>query len=406
MQRWAVICGVVRDEGRFIEKLDTLTRWKADCVIDGVVFSTWLGELNAYPAAAAALSRVGAIIVETDPPVIKTFGHTLHQSKTLWFGLQAVPENALVLKLRPDLGPLTAKIGEALQHIDLNIAADGGAPPVFRKRIAIHSFFPEAPYYCNDIIFFGQREDLLKLANFDITTEMLVTNSVAEQFFFRPPLGARYPLLDAYLQVHAPFMPGSDGRAEQRLDIMLASDFYLDMLAMHLRVVHRYFRVGILSERAREQEPGIPDGLTLRQFLRPEPGREDMLFLLAANACVFSGERPVEALLHGRFVSDEIGARMRTALYRTADPAYAVTYPANPLRPSEGARKLQAQLGAAFPDVLARIDQRQDPEGRSFLVRGNFDRIVALNADAETQALHSEINLLRRRLDEALGHRK
>lgn len=389
-----------------MEKLEWLARWKADGVIDGIVYSTWLGESAAYPEPMAALAKLDAIVVETDPPRVKTFGHTLHQAKTLWFGLQAVPDNAMVLKLRPDLGTLTARIGASLLDMDLSIAPEEGRPPPFQQRIALLTVFPEAPYYCNDILFYGLREDLLKLANFDLTTEMVVTNTVSEQFFFRPPLADRYPLMEAYLQVCPPFMPGADGRADKRRALLLASDIYLDVFAAHLRMLRSYFRVGLVPENERESEPEMPMGTTVEQFLQPQSGRADITFLGGANACCFAGERPLEALVTGRFADDALGARMRLALYRTEDSSYAATYPANPMRPTVAIRELSAQISEAFPDVLSRIDLRIDPNGRSFLVRGQFDRIVTVSDNDETKTLHNEINFLRRKLDEALQQKK
>ncbi len=93
-ERWAVICGLVRDESAFVKKLDTLTAWRRTGAIDGIVFSTWMGELDRYPAVAAAYAAGAFTLVETEQPQLKAPGHFIHQMKSLYYGLQAVPSDA------------------------------------------------------------------------------------------------------------------------------------------------------------------------------------------------------------------------------------------------------------------------------------------------------------------------
>src|SRR5262245_55837899 len=104
---WAVVCGLIRDEGAALRKIGALSKLRADGVLQGVVCSSWFGDYAAYPAVTRAVSEAKFIVVESDQPKLKLRGHVFHQSKSIHLALQFVPDDALVLRLRPDIADIT-----------------------------------------------------------------------------------------------------------------------------------------------------------------------------------------------------------------------------------------------------------------------------------------------------------
>lgn len=394
---WVVICGLIRDEAHFAAKLETLRAWKAEGVIEDIVLSTWVGEVERSPSASRARDAGEIILVESNPPLLKTVGHSLHQARSLYYGLQAVPDGAMVLKDRPDLSEINEIMRNVIEEVDLTLAPSAEWPDVFESKIVVSAFSIDSPFYINDIHFFGRREDLLKLASFDLSTEFLCNHMAPEQFFYRGAFAGRFPLLEAYFQVAPPFMYGALGEGDARLEILLASDAFLDALALSLRVMQRYFRVGFIFEAHRRNLPLLPEGFSLGALLT-RSGTPGTHFNSTARTVSVFEEATLESVLQRRFAMDELGERMAAALDRTANPAYWRDYPANPLRPSEDIRSLQAALSARFPQVGDRLAHGGD-NPRHIRVTGPADRLSLVVETEETRRQAEEINYLRRVID-------
>ncbi len=396
-ERWAVMCGLVRDESAFMTKLDTLTEWRRDGAIDGIVFSTWIGELDRYPAAAAAHAAGAFTLVEIDPPQLKAPGHVIHQMKTLYYGLQAVPADAWVLRLRPDLASLNHAIRDAILGTDLTPHTTPEWPQVFSSKILIHSSFVDIPFYLNDIIFYGQRSDLQKLVSFDLSTEYLCINTAPEQFFFRAPFAGKFPLIEAFLQVMPHFAYGNEPGSVRRRDTLLDSDFFLDVLAANLLFLKTYFRIGFVPDNLRKQ-PDNPS-FALADIFSPAGKVPGTMYHQGAHAALFQDERALDAILSGAFTRDALGERFAAALTRVSDVAYRDGFVANPLTPHPDVRSLAEAIQVALPGMSNRIEGRQDPQRRHFVVRGHRDRMQIAGGTDEARRLEEEVNALRRRVD-------
>lgn len=403
-QRWAIICGLIRDEQVFETQLQSMLAWKAAGEIEDIVLSTWFGELERYPSVKAAHARGEFILVQSDPPILKTVGYTIHQAKSLYYALQAVPPGAMVLKIRPDIAPVNEAVRAAVVSADLTLTPQPGWPEIFRKKILSAGYFADSPFYINDIIYYGQREDLLRLANFDLGTEFKLANTAAEQFFFRGAFAGACPLIEAYLQIYPPFPFGDRASAEARIDALLASDVFLDALAVSTRFMHHYFRVGFLDETARGQQEPLAENFNLGEMLAPEGAIPGVSYNPAAFAGTIVEERVIDGILQRRFARDALGERMAAALDRTEDPRYWQTFPDNPLHPHLSIRHLQQNLKAAFSetgfDYADRLAVKDGDDGRSFSVRGPGARISLTIENDETRQLADEINIMRRQLDD------
>ena len=304
--RWAIICGLIRNEDGFRHQLETMLRYKEMGEIDDIVVSTWFGEFERYPAVWEAHARGEFILVQSEPPLLKTAGHTVHQAKSLYNALQAVPDGAMCLKIRPDMALVTEAVMDSVLTVDLTLTPQEGWPEIFQQKILTAGYFGCSPFYINDILFYGQREDLLRLASFDLSTEMVCANTAAEQFFFRGAFARVCPLIEAYLKVYPPFLYGEQAAGEARVDTLLASDFFLDVLATSTRFMRHYFRVGFIHEAARKAHAPLPKGFDLREVLVPKAGTLGVNFNSHATASSIVEERVISAILEGRFKRDAL----------------------------------------------------------------------------------------------------
>ncbi len=395
--RWAVICGLVRDEAALAVKLDTLAEWRRQGVIDGVVLSTWAGEKERYSIVSEKLASGAFTLVEMDQPRLKAPGHVIHQMKTLHYGLQAVPADAWVLKLRPDLGPISDIVRESILDPGLEPDGDDQWPDVFSSKILTPSAFLDQPYYINDIIYYGRRRDLQKLANFDLSTEYACTSTAPEQFFYRGAFAGRIPLFEAALQVLPHFAYNDEAGAARRLAALLGSDFFLDVFALNLLFLKKYFRLGFAPAGSRTP---LDQPLSIADLFSATATIPDVAYNRGAVAPALQGERALDALLSGHVVPDELGMRFAAALERVRDPAYRDGFEANALTPHPAVRALARAVWDALPGMPRRLDEREDPDGRHFFIGGHHDRVSMASDDDHTRRLEEEINHLRRRIDE------
>ena len=395
---WVAVCGLVRDEKACETKIDQIKTLIDEGVFEGAVFSTWIGELDGYPKILDLLTKYNFKIVESSAPTVKVDGHILHQSKTLHFALEAVPVHASVLKIRPDLGELTPAVIAAIQDIDLEWHEDYSLPKIFSKKILIASSFSTAPFYMNDIVFFGQREDLKMLASFDLSIEYLSANTAPEQNFFRHLFKGKIPQLEAYLQIYPHYFFDDPARSKARLDLLLDDDFFLDVLAWHLKLLKTYFRIGFCADSYRKMKNNSGP-LKFEDYFCNSEDAEGIFFHNGTHETVLVDERALDHLLEGHFCTSPRGVRFLAALARTSTPGYREQFSSSALYPHPGLRALQAKIAAQFPDMPHRLDVLQDEGGKRFRIIGPAERVRQMTQIDESQALHAEVNHLRRVID-------
>jgi hypothetical protein len=394
-QRWAVVCGLVRRPDLALAKLRKLADWTQAGFLDGVVISWWQEEGFRHPAVAEAIRDYGFTVVQTHEPRLKMIGHYIHQCKSLSYGLQATPAGAMVLKTRFDLHPLSEAMRRRLETVDLALAPQPGWPQPFKRKILAPWAFATAPFYIGDVAIFGLREDLLKLAAFDVSPEYLFSHFQTEQFIYSSPFRNHFPLLREYSIFLPPFIYDQPQESGRILDCLLAADYYLDVLACHLLMVNHYFQLGMEAEGP---APAVEEReMDLRALLAGQARAPDIALLPGPHAVLFKGDRPITALAAGRVKMDDLGRRFAMALERVRDYGYQARFEANPLRLSLGAEALKRSLDS-FPEAAPRTGER-DPQTGSFVIAGHDDRVLFLGGSDEVLELRAEIADLRRQID-------
>lgn len=317
---WAVVIGILRNEEEFRAIVRWLSRLRELGVLDGIVLSTWTGQLSGRPALAAEVAALGIRVVEAEEPRVRMKWNTLQQMVALQNGIDLCPAGSYVLKARTD--QIYSRQYERFIYDCLSgragplMASDG---PLLEKRIAVCDGFFPVPFYFNDLAFFGLKSDIERLLNFDLRYVFCYRSMISEQWFFSRPFVAGFPIFDTYFRVqrgHA----GTHRLTMEWFGRLLEQPFFLDVFVSYLTVVQRYFRVGPFGRFD-------PINRAAAAALRGIPAAR----LLSDPAFVgyrgnFASGYWIEPLLRGELAPDELGRRIRDAAERVAAPEFQAGY--------------------------------------------------------------------------------
>lgn len=165
---WAVVCGAVRQEFELLSVMTWLCVKRAEGYIDGIVLSTWIGEINNIPNLRNRLEYIGVHIVES-PLVsddIETYFNLNYtrQAIQLDAGLRIVPDDVFVLKCRTDMSmDMLNKMKEVLyDDVNLTLIRYGEIGSHLSYKIAVGTFGVSIPFVLCDLCYLGYKEDIKK----------------------------------------------------------------------------------------------------------------------------------------------------------------------------------------------------------------------------------------------------
>lgn len=329
---WAVVPGLIRDLPVLARILNRLLVLRAAGRLDVILVSTWHGHVSGRPELRAAFDQAGIRWVECEEPRPNPSGHNLHQMKAVHAGLRACPRDAFVLKLRTDKVDLAhpvmaGMIDNALTgRLDLEPAPPPGWPKVFGKRVAVAAGHLLKMFYLSDQVFFGLRDDLLKLLNFDLRYVELFGMPITEQWWFSYPFIDRFPIFQDVLKVQGVPL-GNPPLPAEIVPALLGNDLFLDALATYLRILNAYFRIGFLPPghpfyaQAPEALAAVTYGRWFLELGHPFGCNTDQKTHYFLNDCW------IAPLIEGRPRLDRLGERVRAAFARTAPIAFHETFP-------------------------------------------------------------------------------
>jgi hypothetical protein len=399
-QRWIVFTGLVRSEEECNRKLDTVAQWLADGLLHGLVFSTWLGEFDAYPELRARLLGMGATIVESAPPPIKTVGHALHQMQTLHMGLRAVPAGAYVMKSRVDMNVLVAQQERLLRRGPVPLDLPEGWPAIFSHRVAIADSFVFSPFYTNDIQFFGMREDLLKIASFDIGIGMFSPHLGTEQWLHAGPFVGHFPTLRQFLAYQPGLLFGRPQDTEAVSLLLMEHEVARRALFTSWLLLRHYYEFiyGVPSQKP------LPDALDFRQIFVPEY-LHGLRPHVSAHQPTVSNNHALDTLLQGRWVLDGRAADFSAEVAALESAGAPAVLPATDL--PTGLDDPWIRVGEGLATLLGRpigrqYDLQRHGAGRVIRDISPPARIHGVDDGAEAEALRSELDGQRRIYPELL----
>ncbi len=313
----ALLCGLVRDPAAYNHKLDTLLRWRAEGCLDEIVISTWLGELANFPEIRDRLRSEGCRVVETSEPEVCYKGHTWHQMKTLAFGLEACEAGSAVLKLRADKMELSETIRSRLAERRLTpCAPPAGWPCPLTARVSILAGILTQPFFLNDIMFYGLREDLARLVNFDVSLHISGGLMNPEQLFFMAPFIGHFPIFRQFFRVNWGLLHFDYQRRDAK-DLLLGSwqfRFYRESMMTWFLILNGYFDSLDVDQSERSEDAYVGWDLTSFFDIDDARSRPGVYFDGNINTFSFKTLDFMEAMVERRFARDELSDAVQASL--------------------------------------------------------------------------------------------
>ncbi len=204
---WALMCGAIRQEFEFSLLLARLCELRAEGLIEGIVLSTWIGEVDQIPELRNKLIYLDIYLVEL-PPFDDSCDGLLQLSYTrqatqIWKGLLRIPDDVFVLKCRTDFCmDIFNKMDLILRgNGDLSVKNYGNFHSSLSYKIAVSQFSISAPFCMDDICYIGYKIDLFKMIVFGNTLLKYDDILVPDFLFFINPFITTYPVLNDFLNV-------------------------------------------------------------------------------------------------------------------------------------------------------------------------------------------------------------
>lgn len=228
-KRAILYTGLVRDEPKFLR---FISEYQALPVRERVPFyySTWIGELDRYPAVKQALKQIGAIVIEQPEVELILPGHALHQMSSLDLGLSVIGPGVFVYKSRPDF----ASLNTYRSFLQIQPRPPGDSRicyPGQRARFYVHGYFASQPFYVFDIVFAGDSQDLKYLSSWPASAIFRYLRTAPEQMIWGGALISAHPVFDAYFRSNVGLVFNNPELSRRSHSALLASPLYYKALA-------------------------------------------------------------------------------------------------------------------------------------------------------------------------------
>ena len=202
--------GLIRNPEMFEQTLTDLENLRKEGLVDKIFLSTWLGEVEKYPAIQELLNKHNIKIIRSEEP--KPRG-TLRsptiwcQMKALEAGLSHIKKDKFVLKTRTDvyINPkFLRKLFTEKENL-LKITKSLPKGNIFRYKIWIFYYEIKTPFHMGEECFFGQRGDLKNLINYDESydTNYKIGGGISHIRRYVHPFLKTYPIFETYLKYYA-----------------------------------------------------------------------------------------------------------------------------------------------------------------------------------------------------------
>lgn len=239
-----IFTGLVRNPDLFVRSIKDLIKLRREKIINKIIFSTWLGELDKYDGIRDMLNNYDCHIIESEQPP-KSSGHVWHQMKALYSAMEFINEDSYCLKTRADLYINPEFIKKLICDKDyLKIDTQRGGNKIFEEKIWIPYFEITKPFYMSDECFFGKAIDINKLVNFDVSYDLIynIDCGITHIRRFIHPFVNREPILKQYLK-YAAYSGHFTPLRFPILKFNLDSKFYCSCLAIYYYIIKSYFRI-------------------------------------------------------------------------------------------------------------------------------------------------------------------
>ena len=319
MKRYAVVCGLLRFPLETALTFRRLFRLRADGLLDGIVLSTWTPEVERELDFVAWARTEGVTVVHAleHPDKGPTMLYT--QARAVWLGLQAVPEDADVLKLRTDkTTEMLTSFVPLLREGTSGAAFTPGPHGATQRKQAVLWPHVGRPFYFGDQAHFGKRQDLLASLNFDARYHLNMEGLNPEAKWWMRPSCERFPFWREFFQgTEQMVLPDTLRRL---LSLPLPGhvpDVVFDVLATTLRMMSDGFIFTVKTPIQDGQDTPLP---SYSELLRPMAVGGTYLAASAGRQTVsLRTGASLDSLVKGCIPSCFMSDGMKAALLRRKD---------------------------------------------------------------------------------------
>ncbi len=164
-----IFSGLIREIDIFKKSVNDLVSLRDKGLVDKIIISTWKGEFQKVPEIHSFLKDKKILIVESDEPKDRGDGNVWCQMKSLQEGLTKVSAGKFVLKTRTDvyIEPLFLEKLFSEKEKLLKITYHLPKGDIFKYKVWAPWFEITKPFFMGDECFFGYKDDLNLLVNYD-----------------------------------------------------------------------------------------------------------------------------------------------------------------------------------------------------------------------------------------------
>lgn len=291
-----VFTGLIREYDTFKKSLCDLDKLRKKGLVHNIILSTWIGETAKHPDILEFMDSLNIKIIESKEPEVnlnspyyKNKDFIWHQMKALDVGLANIESKKFVLKTRsdvyiqPDFIEKLAKEKENLLKIEKNLPNGN----IFKYKVWVPWFELTKPFFMADECFFGLKEDLEKLYNYnkdyfekydlgpDVHHVMRYINPFLEKYpifyssleKFRKDRSLKnyvkrnYPVMFEKLKKYNFLKKASEKSRFNILNSRLNNQEYVNLLAAYYSVLYSHFYINLTS---------FKDQIIFRDFYKGE----------------------------------------------------------------------------------------------------------------------------------------
>lgn len=264
-----VFCGLLRSVDLFKKSIEDLNEFRKMGLVDRILFSTWKGEVQKSGGMIAYLKENRIELFENEEPKERGYGNVWCQMKAMEVALGEIKEDKFVLKSRSDVyikKDFLKKIFSSDKEFKMEATLPKGN--IFKNKIWIVWYELTRPFYFADESFFGRRDDLKKLINYDTSfdTDYHVGPALTHIRRFIYPFLKDYDILKNSLGKHNPYGPNklfmekmsrnfinlkkfkillklNELKRFYALRKRMRDESYVDCLAAYYSILHTHFYV-------------------------------------------------------------------------------------------------------------------------------------------------------------------
>jgi hypothetical protein len=269
-----LFCGLIRKKVLFKKSLNDFILLRKKRLVNQIILSTWVGELQKHPKVFEFLKKNKIKIIESTEPKENGKTYVMHQMKSLDKGLKNIKKNSFVLKTRTDvyINPLFLKKLFKNKKRLLKIKKDLPKGNIFKYKVWIPWYELKTPFYMADECFFGNSEDLKLLFNYKENYEKnyQISGGPTHIRRFLDPFLKDYPFFEDYLEKYsgegkmAPFIRNisknffglfrinimkkmNEIRKFKNLRKKLKTNKFIECLAAYYAIIYSHFYVDSCS---------------------------------------------------------------------------------------------------------------------------------------------------------------